>query len=279
MAVSKYIVNNPLPQAYSISISYPAKDCCQVSYISNAAFIFSKYLDIPPLEIAKNCATFYAQAETHSQDFVITAVPPGFLQLKLTNPKLAYWLQHLPFLPLRLPNFPFPEYTICLGKYNVFAVQYAYSRCYSLLQLAQREGSITLAEISASKIKSIFPHLSTVGQECSILIIDNPQLLSWLNYTQRSQFFHPAEYALVIQLVKVIDEFYSSNQLNLDYWAKIALNVSQALAEFYKHCRIFGETNAQEPKLAQGRLGLILATYTILKLLLQRLGVFAPQEL
>lgn len=278
MAADNYFVNSPLPQAYSIFTSYLAKDFCQVAYVSNVAFIFSKYLDTPALEIAKDFATFSTQAEPHPQDFTITAVPPGFLQLKLTESKLAHWLQYLPFLPLILTNFSVPKSASTLRKYDLFAVQYAHARCYSSLQLAQREGLITLEEISASKIKSIFPDLTTVPQECSILICNHPQPLPWLNYTQQLQFCHPAEYALIIQLVKVVD-VYGCTQLNLDSWAKIALSLSQAFADFYSHCRVLGEINAHNPKLAQARLGLILATYVVLKLLLQRLGVFAPQEL
>ncbi len=279
-AADNYFVNSPKQLFYSIAISYRPQDCCQVVYVSNVAFIFSKILNIPPLEIAKDFAAFYTQRDLPPQDFAIAVVPPGVLQFKLTELKLATWLQCLPFLLLTLARLPPPKYSSPLrNNSDLFAVQYAYARCYSLLKLAQREGLIDLEEISAKQIKSEFPDLNAAIQEGSILTIHYSPSFSWLKENQQMQFCHPAEYALIIQLVKVVDEFCLSTQLNLDYWAKTALNLSRTFVDFYSHCRIFGETNAQRPQLAQGRLGLILATSAVLKLLLQHLGVFAPQEL
>ena len=277
--VDNYFVNSPKPEVYSISTSYRSLENCQVLYISNVAFIFSKLVNTPPLEIAKDFATFYAQTNAQQQDFTLEVVPSGFLQFKLTEFKLANWLQCLPFLPLTLANLPIPEYS-CPVKNNssLFAIQYAYARCYCLMELAQREGLITLETITANQIRSIFPDL-IFSCQTSILIINQPQPMPWLNCTQQLQFCHQAEYALIIQLVKVVDDLYSSKQSTRNYSFKTALNLSQAFADFYSHCRIFGKTNAQTPKLAQVRLGLILGTYTILKVLLQRLGVFAPQQL
>lgn len=276
-AVDNYFVNSLNQHVYSISTSYRANECCQVVYVSNVAFILSKSLKILPLEVA-NLAIFY-ETDPPKEDFIITVVPPGFLQLKLTDLKLADWLQCLPFLPLLLTNLRVPGYSCPLGSNSgLFTIQSAHARCYSLMQLAQREGLINLEEISADKIKSIFPSLDTVLQEGNILIVTHPQPLPWLNDRQQLQFGH-TEYALIIQLVKAVDDLCLSSQSNLNYWLKTALNLSQALAEFLSQCRIFGKTNAQLPKLAQVRLGLILGTYVVLKLLLQRLGVFAPQEL
>ncbi len=279
-AVDNYSVNSLKQQVYSIHTSYRANECCQVVYVSNVAFTLGKSLKTPPLEVAKSLASYY-ETDTRQKDFIITVVQPGFLQLKLTDLKLANWLQCLPFLPLMLANLPLPGYSNLLSTNSsgLFAIQSAHARCYSLMQLAQREGLINLEEISANKIKSMFAGLDTAFQEGNILIFTHPQPLPWLNYRQQLQFEHRADYALIIQLVKAVDDLCSSSQSNLNYWAKTALNLSQAFAEFLSHCRIFGETNAQLPKLAQGRLGLILGTYVVLKLLLRRLGAFAPQEL
>lgn len=277
-AVNNYSVNSLKQQVYSIYISYRVNECCQVIYVSNVAFILSKFLKIHSLEVAKSLASFY-EIDTRKEDFIVTVVQPGFLQLKLTDRKLTDWLQCLPFLPLILPNLPLPGYSNLLGSNSsLFTIQSAHARCYSLMRLAQREGLITLEEISANTIKSMFAGLDIALQEGNILIITHPQPLPWLNDRQQLQF-SSTEYVLVIQLVKAVDDLCLSSQSNLNYWAKTALNLSQAFAEFYSQCRIFGETNAQLPKLAQVRLGLVLGTYVVLKLLLQRLGVFAPQEL
>lgn len=276
-AATKYFVNIP-PQVYSISTSYRANGCCQVTYVSNVAFIYSKFLNTSPLEIATDFATFYAQAEVQQPDFAISVVSPGFLQLKLTELKLANWLQCLPLGALVLANLPLPEYPKTLSnKADLFAIQYAHARCYSLMQLAQREGLITLEEISANQIKSMFPDLICFPEATRVLTINPTQTLLELNDSQQLQLDH-SEYALIIQLVKVVDDLCCS-PINLDYWAKLAINLSRTFADFYSHCRIFSEIKTQRPKLAQSRLSLILATYTVLKLLLQRLGVFAPIEL
>ncbi len=278
--VDNYFVNSLKQEVYSIFTSYRSLETCQVLYVSNVAFIFSKLVNTPPLEIAKDFAIFYAQTNAQPQDFILDVVPPGFLQLKLTEFRLANWLQCLPFLPLTLASLPILEYS-CPVKNNssLFAIQYAYARCYCLMELAQREGLITLETITANQIRSIFPDLIFSCQTTSILIINQPQPLPWLSCTQELQFCHQAEYALIIQLVKVVDELYYCKQSTRNYSLKIALNLSQAFADFYSHCQVFGKTNVQTPKLAQARLGLILGTYTTLKVLLQRLGVFAPQQL
>ena len=279
-AVDNYLVSNQKQQASSISLSYRANECGEVVYVSNVAFVFSKVVSNPPLEIARDFANVYSQVHPHKQDFIITVEPPGFLQLKLTELKLAQWLQCLQFLPLSLADFPSPEYSNLLeNNSGLFAIQYAHARCYSLMQLAQSEGLITLEEISANKFQSQNIGLNTAPQDFSILVVNHPQPLPWLHYRQQRQFGHSAEDKLIIELIKVVDDFYSSTGLNLDYWVKVALNLSQAFAGFYSHCRIFGQTNPQIASLVSARLSLVFATYVVLKLLLQRLGVFAPRSL
>ena len=276
--VDNYFVNSK-QQNYSISTSYQSGDRCQVVYVSNVAFTSSKFLNIPPLEIAKDFVNVYAQTPNLEQYFTFAAVAPGFLQLKLTEPKLASWLQCLPFLSLRLDSLPRPKYFHPLtNDSSLFAIQYTHARCYGLMQLAQKEGLIHLEEIAANRIKSKFADFSLLPPDASILTIVWPQPLPWLSSPQQLQFCHPTEYALIIQLVKAVDELCCSD-LSLDSWAKTALNLSKAFADFYRDCRIFGKKNAQNPKLAQARLGLVLGTYVVIKALLQRLGVFAPQEL
>ncbi len=277
-AVDNYFVNSK-QQTYSISTSYQSGDRCEVVYVSNVAFTFSKFLNIPPLEIAKDFVNVHAQTPNSEQYFTFAAVAPGFLQLKLTEPKLAIWIQCLPFLSLRLDSLPRPKYSNPLTKNSsLFAIQYTHARCYCLMQLAQKEGLINLEEIAANRIKSKFADFSLLPPDASILMIAWPQPLPWLSSPQQLQFCHPAEYALIIQLVKVVDELCCSN-LSLDSWAKTALDLSKAFADFYRDCRIFGKTNTQKPKLSQARLGLVLGTYVVIKVILQRLGVFAPREL
>jgi DALR anticodon binding domain len=278
-AVDNYFVNYSQQQSYSLYTSYRSGDRCQVVYVSNVAFTSSKLLNIPPLEIAQDFVNVYAPTPDSEQYFTFAAVAPGFLQLKLTEPKLAIWLQCLPFLLLRLDSLPRPKYCHPLtNDASVFVIQYTHARCYSLMQLAQKEGLISLEEIAASSIKSRLADFSLLPLDASILTIAWPQPLPWLSSPQQLQFCHQCEYALITQLVKVVDELCCCD-LNLDCLAKTALNLSKAFADFYRDCRIFGKTNAQNPKLSQAQLGLVLGTYVVIKVILQRLGVFAPQEL
>jgi DALR anticodon binding domain len=278
-ATDSYFTNIQKQQTGAISISYRADQYSEVVYVSNVAFVFSKILNIPPLEIATDLASFYIEFPVRQQDFIITVIPPGFLSLKLTEIRLAQWLQCLPLLPLSLANLPpLGDFNPSANNLDLFTIQYACARCYSLMQLAQREGLITLEEISVERVRSMFPDLIIASCETSILIINQP-LHSWLRYGQQLPFCHRTEYVLIIHLVKVVDDFCSSTQFTLDDWAKSALKLSHAFADFYSHCRIFDETNIQTPNLVSGRLNLILATYVVLKLLLQRLGIFAPRSL
>lgn len=277
--IDDYFALGQKQPTYSLSASYRARDRAEVIYVSNVAFALGKLLNIPPLEIATDFASFYTQVYADEQDFAISVVPPGFLQLKLTELKLASWLQQLPFLERSLIHLPILESKVYKHNLDLFAIQYAHARCHSLLRLAQKEGLIILETISVEKIKSLFPNLNIAPSEDSILIINQPQPLPWLDCSQRLRFGDRAESILIIQLVKVIDDLCASKQINPNYWAKTALNLSQAFEEFYSCCRIFDKSIAQLPDLAQARLGLILATSVVLKLLLQCLGVFAPQEL
>lgn len=231
-----------------------AKNDNRVLYVSGIALQLSGDRNIPALEIAT------ALSSKLVVDITVEVVPPGWIHLEVTEPKLAAWLQYLVQGEQMSPHLLVPPSSVLessdrrkpplrLSASRLFAVQYAHARCCSLMQLAQHENLIT-----------------------------HP--IPWLN-DHKLRFCHPAERALIAQLVGLLDDLYcpspSHQPIN---WEKAALNLSQAFQTFYSCCRIWGEVKVQAPHLAQARLGLVMATQVILQLLLQDMfGVYAPLEL
>ncbi|QMS91838.1 glutamate acetyltransferase [Nostoc edaphicum CCNP1411] len=241
--------------------------------------------------------------------FSIQTVPPGWIHFELTHSTLATWLQSLAVgssgkegeiggreqgaggeinskfkiqnsklknfcllpsassllptladsLPLRYPASSVPN--------SLFAVQYAHARCCSLVLLAHREGLI--------KLREPVPNTSSA---CWDVISPNP--LPWLNCDGTLRLNHPDERQLIGELIQVIDDIECPDVNGSVKWEKVALNLSQAFEKFWSNCRIWGEVKIKSPELAQARLGLLMATQSVLRFVLEEnLGVFAPLEL
>jgi hypothetical protein len=61
---------------------------------------------------------------------------------------------------------------------------------------------------------------------------------------------------------------------------KLAMNLSEAVLEFERYCRIWGEVKQETPDLSQARLALIaIAQLLLWQLLQEKIGVWAPIEL
>ncbi len=246
-----------------------AKGCSRFLYISPIAFHLSKLKKIPALEIAKAIALLLdSQSENLLKNFTFEVLPPGWIQIEITQPGLAAWLQHLVIYPPQLQNCREKEYCQLTqtDTYRLFAAQYAHARCCSVLQMAHREKLITLKEL---------PETSS-----AMFLLSDPHPIPWLNH-QKLQYFHPAEYALISQLLITLDELYCpGTSRQLKNWEKAALKLSQIFQTFYSCCRIWGEVKIQTPELSQARLGLVMATQISLRILLQdKLSVPAPVEL
>ena len=236
-------------------------------YVSAIALQLSSVLKLPAMDIAHALVELVCH-QTDGQDFTVQVVPPGWIYLELTESYLAAWLQHLtqapPELDLReVGRKSNPESKIEL---SLFAVQYAHARCCSLLQLAEWEELISLKPTSA--------HSS------ALWLTVTPLPIPWLNREQKLCLCHAAEWGLIDRLWAILDELYCPNPSRQPpNWHKAALSLSQAFQTFYSYCRIWGEVKSQNLPLAQARLGLVLITQSILRLLLQsKLGVVAPSE-
>ncbi|MBW4432446.1 MAG: glutamate acetyltransferase [Pelatocladus maniniholoensis HA4357-MV3] len=245
----------PINQKFPLS---KGRDKNRVFYITGLALQLAKYEKIPSMEIANAIASHLSA--NSAGVFSIQIVPPGWIHLKLAHPVLADWLQSLAesrwgAYPLqggqRTKDKGETENNQCPMPDALFPVQYAHVRCCSLLRLGEQEGLIT-----------------------------SDKAIPWLNNQQELCFHHPTELCLINELVKVVDELECSDSSALVKWEKVALALSQAFENFWRDCRIWGEIKANSPELAQARLGLVLATQSVLRRLLEeKLNIFALYEL
>ena len=235
-----------------------------ILYRSSVALKLAPLWNLPALEIAAGLARYLcASADTNQenitlQSFTIQVTPPGLIEFQLTDLGIALWLQFLVNtecgqFPIPNSQFPIPN----SQSLSSLAIQYAHARCCSLLRLGEREGLILLGD---------FPSLRIV----------EPDVIPWLN-EDSIRLVDPAERALIAQVLGLLDELDGWGQPD---WVKLAIALSQTWESFYSGCRIFGEVKTQTPHLAQARLGLVAATRSILRSLLQnRLFILAPTEL
>ncbi|MEH2258955.1 MAG: DALR anticodon-binding domain-containing protein [Nostoc sp.] len=223
--------------------------------------------------------------------FSIQIVPPGWINFELTHSTLATWLQSLvvgscgeegeinskfktcterrqSIQNSKLKNSCLlPPLSQCPVPNSLFAVEYAHARCCSLVLLADREGLI--------KLREPVPNTSPAFWD-----VISPNPLPWLNCNGTLRLNHPDERRLIGELIQVVDKIECPDVNSSVKWEKVALNLSQAFEKFWSNCRIWGEVKITSPELAQARLGLLMATQSVLKFVLEEnLGVFAPLEL
>lgn len=240
----------------------------KILYISGMAMRISKSQNLPAMEIAQAMAGHLS----HNSDslFRVKVFPPGWIYLELVDSTLAAWLQNLIVFPenghlvnnfldyqLSVTN---DQLQISLHSLTIFKIQYAHSRCCSLLRLAEKDGLITLDRIGMKSYFSVKP----------IPLLDGDQKLL-LN--------HANEMLLMHQLVKLVDDLVCTGS-SARNWETAATKLSQAFEKFWGSCRIWGEVKIQTPELAQARLGLLVATQLVLRSVLEdKLQVVAPIEL
>lgn len=254
----------------------------QIEYISALGFKLSQYQHQSASSLAQQIVTNLNRSiklnqidpvnDRIWQNFIISVTDPGWIHLRLADPGLAEWLQHLTSAPL---IFSEQEEMLNNTRINrkidhfdqnsphLFAALHAHARCCTVLQMANREGLILLNQQ---------PKLDA---EFSIA-----QRLPWLNSEQTLRYLQHKEWLLIGQISDALD--YLSRPVAEDRMLalKVASSLSQAFQSFYAACQIWGDIKRYDQRLAQVRLGLVLITQRVLRCLLeQRLKLQAPIEL
>lgn len=203
-------------------------------------------------------------------DFAVEVAPSGIIELELTDAGLAFWLQRLAQSCLPVPEYRTLSPVISADR--LFPIQYSHARCCSLLRMAHRDRLIVLAQ----------PDVITTPQIWSLAA---PNSIPWVDEGDRRLLLvAPAESSLISELIAVLDSLapvFEANQPEkpVNYF-KLAKSLSAAFQTFYSQCRIWGEVKTEQAKLAQARLGLILATQSLLRFILEELlNAIAPIEL
>ncbi|MBE9178890.1 glutamate acetyltransferase [Oculatella sp. LEGE 06141] len=224
------------------------------------------------IEVA-SAATCSPSVDRVWQGFDVQAISPGWIYFRLNPTGTAEWLQVLvDYMPMACNSVnggnTENNNQILRNSTNIFKVQHVHARCCSLLRLADQEGLI---------------RLNPAEGEASLpgWLVTEPYPLPWLS-GDRLRLEHPSEYALIAQLVTVLDAL-SELPPTADYQArglKLALALSQSFQRFYAACRLWGEAKTAQLPLVQTRLGLVRITQVVLQTILQEgLQLLAPLEL
>jgi arginyl-tRNA synthetase len=244
-----------------------SKNCQQATYVSAIALKLAQVWQQPPQAIALQILE--SLKALGSEDFAVEILPPGILVFELTDAALGIWLQRLSQNPL--PVRESQILPLAFEADELFPIQYSHARCCSLLRMAHRERLISIAHPDVSAAPAIW-----------LLTAPNP--IPWLNGRGRLRLVHPAECGLISQQLAVVDSlvpvFAGGDREKPVNYFKLANSLSEAFQTFYSQCRIWGEVKTETPKLALARLGLVLATQSLLRfVLVNLLNAVAPLEL
>ena len=249
---------------------YKSRDFSRILYISGLALRQKKSQNLHSMKFAQEIAS--CLSANYAQELKVEIVPPGLIYVELTPWLLGAWLQHFVSGKVgyeaknKSGNSDFYLSKDLGSPSSSFALQYAYARSCSLIQLAAREKLIELGEDNA------------IGSPSWVIV--NPLPIPWLKDNQQLRFVHPAEYRLMSELIKVVDDLESSFVDETIDWEKTALGLSQSFENFWSNCRIWGEVKTTTRELAQTRIGLLQFARLVFKQLLEeKLGLIAPQEL
>jgi arginyl-tRNA synthetase len=261
MAVSIYTSQkkNQIAPENKISL-YRSREEGKVLYISGVALKLAKSGCIDASAVAHQIVSHFKS--NSDENFRVEIAKDGSIRIQVAHGAIAACLQSLVGGVGEQGFSSFTSDSPLPTLHSPFLIQYAHARCCSLLRLVEREG--------------LMPTSKQVADSCVQRELEIP----WLDSNQKLCFHHPAAYRLIAELVTVVDDLVCSDISKLIHWQKLALNLSRAFESFWCSCRIFGEEKTIHPELVSARIGLLIATQTALKLLLEeKLGIRAIDEL
>ena len=233
------------------------KSDIRISYVSGVALQLSKSHNSQPFSIANSIAADLSAS--FDAYLMVEVLPKGLIQIQVTDLFLALWLQN--FIDknrsIERAEVSYLDLGTALQDY-VFSIQYVHARCCSLLRLAQQE-------------KLIDFNVYLKKNSC--------ESIPWLNNDGQLRLNHQAERRLIASLVRIIDELEPIIPRPLK-WEGAALRLAAAFEDFWSTCRIHDDLSAIAPELVRARIGLIAATQSVLRFLLEeKLGIPACLEL
>ena len=275
----------------------------QYQYVSAIAHRLAAKLSLTPLEICQNLQPD-SSAVIVDPNFCLELCcwynDAGYIYFQISPRSIAVWLNYIHDLPLNLQLGTIAardDDLSPLGSVNLAI--YAHARCCSLLKLADAEKLVAIT----ANWQITTPDRSIGGNDRRYL--KNPGITELT-----SIFEHSVEYRLIHALMEVLDGLYgdnlqivspeqsklsraevvestggivrrnSSEKIRPPNWTKLTIDLAQSWLEFYRHCRIFGDLNSQNPRLAIARCGLTAISRRYLQVLLENyLGIKASIEL
>jgi arginyl-tRNA synthetase len=224
---------------------YKTRENCKVLYISGVALKLSKLLQRDVSVICSEIASHFSL--NCGENYRVEVVFPGWIHIQVADAIACMCLQSI--IDTRGEQKNQMGLSSDLSP-KLFTAQYAHARCCSLLRLAVREG------------------------------LKQPQQVPWLDKGEM-RLVNPACRNLIGKLIEVVDQLVCSNHLDLRYYEKSCLALSEAFESFWSQCPIWDERRqAKSQELIQAKLGLVMATQLILRYLLEeKLSIYAPLEL
>jgi DALR anticodon binding domain len=279
-------LSSEYPSAQDFAESIRLVPTSQYQYVSTIAHQLAARFSVTPPEICQKLLLPTSEMRINQSDRLEISAwynEAGYSYFQLTPESVMTWLNYIHDLPI---DFYLNQSATSSPILDTNIAIYAHARCCSLLKLAE-----------TSRLVTITPDWQVSTPELD-LFFQSSCLENQLRAASVSIFNTPAENRLIHTLMTVLDRIYSDNlppndrelspnhssgsrrQKRPPNWAKLTVDLAHSWLEFYRHCRIFGDLQSENPHLAIARCGLTAISRRYLQLLLENyLGVSAAVEL